>query len=148
MLDGRTLIYRRAQRQAGFTLLELLIVLAILGLLATLVGPQLIGLFERSKVKTAEIQLSQIAVALDLYRLEIGAYPTTQEGLTALLDAPPNARNWHGPYLARRDGLVDPWGNPYNYRSPGAAHAFDLYSFGADGQEGGEDDKADVAFRQ
>lgn len=129
---------------AGFTLLELLVVLVILGLLASLVGPQVLKQVGGSKTKTAALQIEEFATALDLFHLEVGRYPTTQEGLEALIHKPANARFWNGPYLGKKVIRDDPWGNPYVYESPGQHGGYDLYSLGADGRDGGEGENADV----
>jgi general secretion pathway protein G len=132
------------RREAGYTLLELLIVIAILGVLAALVGPQLIKYLGRAKTDTARLQLEQIATSLDLYRLDVGHYPTQQEGLNALITAPPTEKNWAGPYVKKARTLSDPWGNPVRYVIPGQHGEYDLYSLGADDAEGGEGENADV----
>ncbi|MDI3324151.1 type II secretion system major pseudopilin GspG [Pontibacterium granulatum] len=131
-------------RQKGFTLLEILVVLVILGLLASLVGPQVFKQLESSKSKTAALQIQELSAALDLYRLEVGSYPSTSEGLNALLEAPSSASNWNGPYLKKKVIRDDPWGMAYQYKSPGDHGDFDLYSYGADKKEGGEGDDRDV----
>jgi general secretion pathway protein G len=135
--------------QAGFTLLEMLVVLVIIGLLAGLVGPKLFNRLDASKVQTAEAQLKMLRGTIEMLRLDIGRLPTDQEGLGLLDNAPPNAREaarWRGPYL--EDVLpADPWGNPYIYAVPGAnRQAFALYSYGADGRPGGEGDNADIGI--
>lgn len=129
----------------GFTLIELLVVLVILGLLAGLVGPQIIGYLGGAKSDSTQLQISDLAVSLDLYRLDMGRYPTTEEGLQALVAAPPGASNWHGPYLRKKQVPKDAWGNEFHYRSPGEHGSFDLYSLGADDAEGGEDENKDLA---
>ena len=128
----------------GFTLLELLVVLVILGLLASLVGPQVIKQIGGSKVKTAALQIEEFGTALDLFSLEVGRYPKTEEGLQALIEKPSAARFWNGPYLKKKVIRQDPWGNEYIYRSPGEHGAYDLVSLGADSSEGGEGENADV----
>ncbi|MBA4501557.1 type II secretion system major pseudopilin GspG [Marinobacterium marinum] len=130
--------------QAGFTLLELLVVLVILGLLASLVGPQVLRHVGSSKTRTAALQIEELGAALDLYRLEVGAYPSTGEGLEALVSAPNGTRNWNGPYLKKSVVRKDPWGNDYHYQYPGKHGEYDLYSMGADGREGGEGESQDV----
>ncbi len=130
---------------AGFTLLELLVVLVILGLLASLVGPQVLRHVGSSKTKTAALQIQELGAALDLYRLEVGRYPTTQQGLQALVQQPSGTANWNGPYLSKSVVRQDPWGNDYHYEAPGSHGDYDLYSLGADGQEGGEGENQDVA---
>jgi len=117
-------------RQRGFTLLELLIVLAILGLLAWLVTPQVLRYLESGRVTTTRVQIRNLSEALGFYAHDVGQYPTTEEGLAALLAPPPNAPKWNGPYINKADGLIDPWGHPFQYRSPGEHGQFDLYSLG------------------
>lgn len=131
-------------KQHGFTLLEILVVLVILGLLASLVGPQVFKQLEGSKSKTAMLQIQELSAALDLYRLEVGSYPTTSEGLIALIEAPSGTKNWNGPYLKKKVIRDDPWGMAYQYKSPGDHGDFDLYSYGADKKEGGDGDARDV----
>ncbi len=121
-------------REAGFTLIELLVVLAILALLAGVVGPRVIEFFSRSKPEIAKLQIDQFGSSLDLFRLDVGRYPTTQEGLTALVTRPGNAPQWRGPYLKGTTVPADPWGRPYQYRSPGGdGRAYDLFSLGESG---------------
>jgi general secretion pathway protein G len=133
----------RATRQQGFSLIELIVVLVILGLLATIVGPKVIERLSKGKVEIAKIQLARLDGALGLFRFDVGRYPTTAEGLEALIENP-GMDNWSGPYLDKSSLPKDPWGHEYQYRSPGLHGDFDLYSYGADGVEGGEDDNADV----
>ncbi|PSL16119.1 general secretion pathway protein G [Marinobacterium halophilum] len=128
----------------GFTLLELLVVLVILGLLASLVGPQVLRHVGSSKTQTAALQIAELSAALDLYRLEVGRYPSEQEGLEALVKQPSGVSNWNGPYLKKNVVRQDPWGNPYHYDFPGKHAAFDLYSLGADDRTGGEGENRDV----
>ena len=135
---------RRSRQEGGFTLMELLVVLAIIGLLAVLVAPRVIQYLGGAKVDTATIQVDRLAGVLDLYRLETGSYPSQEEGLAVLYDEPVNAANWNGPYIRNRDSLTDPWGNPYGYRYPGEHGEFDLYSLGADGREGGDGENQDI----
>jgi general secretion pathway protein G len=133
-----------SKRTAGFTLVELLVVLAILGLLAGLVGPQVMKFLGSSKTKTAKLQIEDLVATLDLYRLEIGRYPTAQEGLEALVAKPGNVANWNGPYLKKGVVPKDPWGFEYQYRFPGDHGGVDLWTLGADNREGGEGENADV----
>jgi general secretion pathway protein G len=135
---------RRRRPERGFTLLELLVVLVILGLLAGLVAPQVFSYLGRAKTDTARIQIENLGAVLDLYRLDVGRYPSQDEGLEALLEAPPGAQGWNGPYVNRADALIDPWGRPYLYRQPGQHAPYDLFTFGADGVEGGSGENRDV----
>jgi general secretion pathway protein G len=135
---------RQSQASRGFTLIELLVVLAIIGLLAGLVGPQVIKHLGESKTKTARLQIEELASALDMYRLDVGRYPATDEGLAALIEQPSNAKIWNGPYLRKKKIPTDPWNNPYHYTAPGEHGKFDLYTLGADNSEGGEGEDQDV----
>ena len=128
----------------GFTLIELLVVLAILGLLAGLVGPQLIKHLGESKAKAARLQIEELASSLDMYRLDVGRYPTTDEGLNSLIEAPGTAKVWNGPYLRKKKMPLDPRNNPYHYVAPGQHGKFDLWTLGADNGEGGDGEDADV----
>lgn len=129
---------------AGFTLVELLVVLAILGLLIGLVGPQVMKQFSGAKSDTASLQVADLGAALDLFYLDNGRYPTADEGLQALVQAPPDSTRWNGPYLKKSKVPQDPWNQEYHYQFPGEHGAYDLYSLGADNQPGGEKDNADV----
>jgi general secretion pathway protein G len=129
--------------QAGFTLIELLIVVIILGVLAGLVGPRLFGRVGQSRQAAARVQIELLGAALDQFKLDVGRYPTTQEGLPALQQSPGNAPGWEGPYL-KKDVPRDPWGNPYQYRSPGEHGEYDIASLGSDGAPGGEGEATDV----
>lgn len=135
----------RPRRDAGFTLLELLVVLAILGLLAAVAAPQALKQLGGARADTARLQVKNLAAALDLYRLQVGRYPSQQEGLEALVTAPAGAERWNGPYLRTRESLQDPWGVPYVYRFPGERAEFDLVSLGADRAPGGTGENADVS---
>lgn len=130
----------------GFTLLELLVVIVIIGLLASYVGPRYFAQLGKSERQTAKAQIEALARALDAYRLDTGHYPATELGLNALFVKPPNEAKWAGPYL-QKQVPPDPWGNPYSYRSPGQQGDFDLSSLGKDGQPGGDGDAADVTYR-
>jgi general secretion pathway protein G len=124
--------------EGGFTLLELMIVIAILGLLASVATPPLLRYLDNSKSSTAKIEIQSLGAALDLYAFENGRYPTTQEGLKALLEKPSAAAHWNGPYLKRPEMINDPWGKSFFYRAPGHHGAYDLYSAGPDGADPGE----------
>ncbi|MBF0470707.1 MAG: type II secretion system major pseudopilin GspG [Gammaproteobacteria bacterium] len=128
----------------GFTLIELLVVLAILALLAGLVGPAVMNALGESKGKAARVQIEDLGAALDLYRLDVGRYPNSEEGLVALVTKPASAKRWNGPYLKKRTIPDDPWGNPYHYTSPGEHGGYDLLSLGADSSPGGEGDNRDI----
>ena len=135
---------RYCRRQAGFTLVELLVVLIILGLIAAFAAPQVIKYIGGAKSDSAKIQVERLSGVLDLYRLQVGRYPSDDEGLDAMMDQPADAPNWDGPYLKKADALIDPWGRPYLYRFPGEYGDFDLYTLGADGQDGGEGENRDL----
>jgi len=130
--------------QAGFTLIELLVVLVILVLLASLVGPRVIGYLGSSRTKAAKVQIESISSALELFKLDTGRYPSTSDGLKSLVQAPGSAGGWNGPYLTKREVPNDPWGRPYGYRSPGQHGPFDVFSLGADNQVGGTGENEDV----
>ena len=127
----------------GFTLIEILIVMVILGLLAALVGPKMFGKVGKSRQKTAKVQISLFETSLDTFRLDMGRYPTTEEGLEALREKPSNSDKWDGPYLPKRIPL-DPWQNPYEYKAPGEEGEYDIISYGADGKSGGEKENKDI----
>ena len=129
----------------GFSLLELLVVLLLLGAFAGIFAPKIFGQAEKAKQKAAKLEIDQIGQALDLYKLEIGRYPTSQEGLAALMTAPSGASNWNGPYLKRNAVPKDPWSNEYRYVSPGDQNRpYDIISLGSDGKEGGDGDGKDL----
>ncbi|MCC6868729.1 MAG: type II secretion system major pseudopilin GspG, partial [Burkholderiales bacterium] len=129
----------RRSRARGMTLIEILVVLVLIGVVLGIVGGNFLGKGEKAKADAAKIEIGQIGQTLDLYKLEIGRYPTTQEGLQALVSAPPGVTNWNGPYWKRQAVPKDPWGNEYRYNSPGQNNApYDIMSYGADGKEGGE----------
>jgi len=132
------------QKRHGFTLIELLIVMIIIGLLASLVGPRLFQHVGGAKQKTAKAQIELLGTALDSYRLDIGSYPSTEQGLQALREQPSGVENWNGPYLPKKIPQ-DPWGNDYHYKYPGEHGDYDLYSYGADGEAGGDGEDADVS---
>lgn len=134
----------RGSAQDGFTLVEMLVVITIIGLIMALVAPRVLNYLGESKVKAAKIQIQSFSSALDLYYLDEGRYPTSSEGLGALVQRPENSTTWNGPYL--KGGMVppDPWGNVYLYRSPGEHGAYDIVSYGSDGHEGGSGTASDI----
>lgn len=129
--------------QRGFTLLELLVVIVIIGLLAGYVGPKYFSQLGKSEVTAARAQIEAFDKALDTFRLDVGRYPLAEEGLSALLTAPAAATKWNGPYL-KKEIPKDPWGNAYLYRAPGSKGEFEIISYGKDGQTGGTGDNADI----
>ena len=139
MVTGRV----RKRDKAGFTLVELLVVMAIIALLAALVGPKLFPKLGKGKQSAAKAQIELIGQALDQFRLDVGRYPTTQEGLNSLM-VNPGIDNWEGSYLKKALPL-DPWGKPYNYQCPGTHGEYDLFSYGRDGSPGGDGEDKDVA---
>lgn len=134
---------RRAPR--GMTLIEILVVLVLIGIVMGIVGGNFLGKGEKAKADAAKIDINQIGQTLDLYKLETGRYPTTQEGLQALITAPSGITNWNGPYWKNSAIPKDPWGNEYKYTSPGAKGPYDIVSYGADGKEGGDGPNKDIA---
>lgn len=135
--------HNEPRRDLGFTLLELLVVMVILGLLAGYVGPRYFAQVGKSEVKTARVQIDAFEKALDTYRLDTGRYPSTEQGLDALYIRPATEQNWQGPYL-KKSPPADPWGNRYVYRTPGEHGDYDLFSFGKDGKAGGDGDDGDI----
>lgn len=131
--------------EAGFTLVEMLVVITIIGLIMALVAPRVLNYLGESKVKAAKIQIESLGSALDLYYLDEGHYPTTSDGLAALVQRPGNSTTWNGPYLKGTIVPADPWGHPYVYRSPGEHGAYDIVSYGSDGQEGGAGTASDIS---
>ena len=132
------------RKQTGFTLLELLVVLGIIAMLAGLVGPQVMKHMVEAKVKAAKVQIEDLAQTLDMYKLDVGSYPTSEQGLDALIEAPDGAQRWNGPYLRKAKVPLDPWNNEYKYTSPGEHGKFDITSLGADGKDGGEAEDKDL----
>jgi general secretion pathway protein G len=128
----------------GMTLIEILVVLTLIGIVMGIVGGNYLGQGEKAKARAAKIEIEQIGQTLDYYKLDIGRYPTTQEGLQALLTAPTGVPNWNGPYWKKTTLPKDPWTNEYKYASPGQHGAYDLWSYGADGKEGGEGTNKDI----
>jgi general secretion pathway protein G len=135
---------RERPSEQGFTLVEMLVVITIIALIMSLVGPRVLNYLSESKVKAARIQIESLSSALDLYFLDIGQYPASSEGLEALVQRPGSTAAWNGPYLKGNTVPHDPWGKPYIYRSPGQHGAYDILSYGADGQEGGTGAAADI----
>ncbi len=127
----------------GFTLLELLVVIVIIGLLAGFVAPRYFSQVGKSEVQVAKAQIDAFEKALDQYRLDVRKYPTTEQGLKALIERPENTTGWNGPYL-RKTVPLDPWGHPYVYKAPGTKGDFDLVSYGRDGRSGGTGEDADI----
>lgn len=148
-VDQRVAFVTRRDKERGFTLVELLVVLAILGLLIALVAPALIRQLGSAKHKIAEQSIERLSGILDLYRLDVGNYPTSSQGLAALSQNTGNVAGWNGPYIKDSSGINDPWGRPYQYKSPSdrPGHAFDIISLGADGRQGGDGEDADIINR-
>jgi general secretion pathway protein G len=141
---GETTMKHYKSQQRGFTLMELLAVIVIIGVLAATIGSRFLGQTESAKAGAARTEMGQMVQSLDLFKLEVGRYPNAQEGLEALIKNPGNAQNWNGPYL-RKDNIKDPWGNDYKYTTPGPNNTpFELKSLGADGKDGGEGPNADI----
>ena len=135
---------RRAANR-GMTLIEILVVLVLIGIVLGIVGGNFIGRGEKAKADAAKVEIGQIAQSLDLYKLEVGRYPTTQEGLQALISAPSGVANWNGPYWKKATLPKDPWNNEYRYASPAQGAPFEIVSLGADGKEGGEGVDKDIS---
>jgi len=140
---------RHPLRARGMTLIEILVVLVLIGVVLGVVGGNFIGKGEKAKADAAKIEMGQIAQTLDLYKLEVGRYPSTQEGLQALISAPPGVTNWNGPYWKKTSVPKDPWGNDYRYAAPGQNNApYEISSYGADGKEGGDGTNKDITSAQ
>lgn len=135
---------RRRRKRGGFTLVELLVVLAILGAIAAIVTPQVFKYLGKARSDAAGVAIERLAGVLDLYRIELGDYPDDSSGLDALLEAPPGAEQWNGPYVSKAEQLKDPWGRRYRYRFPGEHGEYDLYTLGKDDQEGGKGEDRDI----
>jgi general secretion pathway protein G len=135
---------KRKSKEDGFTLVELLVVMVILGLLVGIVGPRVINYLSGAKTDTSRLQIAQMGAALDLYMIDVGRYPGQSEGLEALVAEPSGVDFWNGPYLSSDTVPLDPWGNEYGYNIPGNTKPFDLFSLGADGTEGGEGENSDI----
>jgi general secretion pathway protein G len=132
--------------QEGFTLVEMLVVITIIGLIMGLIGPRVLNYLSESRVKAAKIQLQSFASALDLFYLDAGRFPSTAEGLTALVQRTPGIAAWNGPYLKGGSVPTDPWNHTYVYRAPGEHGPYDIVSYGSDGQEGGSGTAADISL--
>lgn len=141
--DSAVHLKRAKGSLAGFTLIELLMVMVIIGLLAAIVAPRFMGKVGKAKLQAAQAQIELFGAALDAYRLDVGRYPTSEQGLAALRVQPDDSSNWDGPYLKKRIPL-DPWKNEYIYKSPGDNGEYDIISYGADGKDGGEDEDRDI----
>lgn len=136
--------FHRGARRAGFTLVELLVVLVILGLLAAVASPQAMRYLGSAKHDAAKLQLQGLSTAVDLYRLDVGRYPSREEGLAALVQKPSGQERWNGPYVRKAEQLQDPWGRAWRYRAPGEHGPYDLFSLGADDRAGGAGEDRDV----
>jgi len=134
---------KKVKNGSGFTLIELMIVMVIIGLLAALVAPRMLNKVGKSKIKAAKAQIEMFSTALDSFKLDTGRYPTTEEGLKALVENP-GINGWDGPYLKKKVIPKDPWGHDYIYKSPGDHDVYDIISYGADGQPGGTGENADI----
>lgn len=134
----------KSAKVRGFTLIELLVVLAILTLLVGIVGPRVLGQLGGAKSKSAAVQIADIEKALELYKLDVGRFPSAEEGLNALVVKPASASGWNGPYMKSSAIPADPWGNPYRYANPGASGGMEVSSLGADNAPGGDGENADV----
>jgi general secretion pathway protein G len=143
MATVRSALPRRSA-EAGFTLVEMLVVITIIGLIMALVAPRVLNYLSESKTKAAKIQIESFANALDLFYLDEGRYPTTAEGLVALVQRPADNSTWNGPYLQTGTVPIDPWGNPYVYRAPGQHGPYDIESFGPDGHQGGTGSASEI----
>jgi general secretion pathway protein G len=130
--------------ESGFTLVELLVVMVILVMLAGIIAPRVLGYIGSSRLKTAAVEIKNLATSLELYYLDVGGYPTTADGLEQLIAANGRTKGWNGPYLNKPKLPVDPWGNPYKYESPGKKSPYDLFTFGRDGKPGGTGEDADT----
>lgn len=137
----------KRDRDGGFTLVELLVVLVILSLIMGLVGPRVLNYLSDARVRSAMLQIDSLSAALDLFYLDAGRYPSQTEGLSVLVRRPPGVDGWNGPYLQQSSLPADPWGHPYEYRVPGKAGPYQIVSYGSDGREGGADDAADIVSR-
>jgi general secretion pathway protein G len=144
MLSIPPLSVQRARRVSGFTLVELMVVLLVLVMLATIAAPRVTKYLRKAKQQTARVQVEALSSAVEGFHLDMGRYPTQEESLTVLVQPPAEAGPWDGPYIKKRESLTDPWGRLYIYRRPGQHGDFDIYTFGADGKEGGDGDDRDI----
>jgi general secretion pathway protein G len=128
----------------GFTLLELMVVLLILALIATIAAPQVTKYLRKAKRETAKIQVDALGAAVDSFNVDTGRFPSNEEGMRALIERPAGVTTWDGPYIKKKESLIDPWGEPYKYRFPGKSKEYDVYSWGSDRKEGGEGDAGDL----
>jgi len=131
-------------RRRGFTLLELMVVLLILALLATIAAPQVMKHLSKAKSQTARIQIDALTASVNFFQMDVGRAPTEQEGLKVLIERPGNEAKWDGPYIQKADSLTDPWGRPYLYKHPGTHRDIEVYTLGSDGKEGGDGDARDI----
>lgn len=138
---------KKRDRDGGFTLVELLVVLVILSLIMGLVGPRVLNYLSDARVRSSKLQIESLAAALDLFYLDAGRYPSQSEGLNALIKRPGSVQSWNGPYLKQSTLPVDPWGRPYEYRVTGGGAPYVIISYGSDGREGGTDDASDIVSR-
>jgi general secretion pathway protein G len=144
-IDRGAVSRNRRTSDGGFTLLELLVVLGIIALLATFTGPVVLGYLGQARTDTARAQVAAISTALELYALDNGTMPSQEMGLSALVTAPQNGGAWHGPYLKRKEGLIDPWGRPYNYKFPVSNGRAEVYTLGRDNAPGGTSENQDIS---
>jgi general secretion pathway protein G len=135
---------RQARHSRGFTLLELMVVLLILALIASIAAPQVTKRLRKAKIETAKIQVDALSAAVDSFNLDTGRFPSNEETLKALVERPSGLEAWDGPYIKKKESLIDPWGQPYKYQLPGKSGEYDIFSLGSDHKEGGENDAADI----